>query len=56
MHQGFWGTALIIEPEIERVSVIALGQSNASTWQFWRQVRDLIPVRISREEEQPGDP
>ncbi|MEE4330222.1 MAG: serine hydrolase domain-containing protein [Wenzhouxiangella sp.] len=43
LHQGFWGTALIIEPEIERVSVIALGQSNASTWEFWRQARDLIP-------------
>jgi D-alanyl-D-alanine carboxypeptidase len=56
MHQGFWGTALIIEPEIERVSVIALGQSNASTWQFWRQVRELIPVRTSREEEKPGEP
>jgi D-alanyl-D-alanine carboxypeptidase len=42
MHQGYWGTALILEPEIERVTVIALGQSNASTWQFWRQLRDLL--------------
>jgi D-alanyl-D-alanine carboxypeptidase len=47
LHQGFWGTALIIEPEIERVSVIALGQSNASTWEFWRQARDLIAVHDS---------
>ncbi len=56
LHQGFWGTALIIEPEIERVSVIALGQANASTWQFWRQVRDLIPGGIPRGEEEPARP
>ena len=54
MHQGFWGTALIIEPAIDRVSVIAMGQSNASTWQLWRQIRDMLPAKTPPEPATPA--
>ena len=41
-HAGFWGVNLVLLPESDRVAVMALGQSTASAWTFWRQVREGI--------------
>jgi D-alanyl-D-alanine carboxypeptidase len=43
-HAGYWGVYLVVLPDADRVAVVALGQSTASAWTFWRQAMAWLDV------------